>query len=153
MKELEKTVMSLTFSEYETALIEKAAGIAFKYHNEPCISDDWQRRKNYRRIMRLAVWAYARAIIEGKISENMPMIGTQWRRETKEEIAARVKCEMPSENKSAGLTMVEEMQETLNKVTPKIRAEIIEDMKKVIRQFEPGAPFLYANAPRIDFWN
>jgi len=90
-----KTRLSLSFNEYEMALIEKTAAMILKYHDHPCFKDD--KQKNYRRVLRLAVLAYTRGVIIGGISDDYVSIA-KLRPETKEECDARCNRQIPSSN-------------------------------------------------------
>ena len=85
----EKIKLAMMFNEYESQLIRDAAKKVISMHGHPSLSDTWSLRKNYRRIVMLAVLAYCRGVIEAGEVEDMPLIVTGLRRETGDECFAR----------------------------------------------------------------
>lgn len=90
-KEPTKLSLSIGLTQYEVNLLEKAAKVTIRYHGDPQVGD--RVTKNYRRLLRLAILAYTRALITSGIDYAAdwgpyPQVA-ELRNETKEECEAR----------------------------------------------------------------
>jgi hypothetical protein len=92
--------LSITFGEYESRLIRQAAKIVMAMHGHPCLGEI---RKDYRRIIMLAVLAYCRGVIKRGECPDTPVMA-DLRRETPAEYELRTKDKMPAFIANAGLT-------------------------------------------------
>ncbi len=82
--------MSISFDEYESKLIAEAAKMLSSFYRDP-----YRERKNYRRIVCLAIMAYCRgAIIYGGEISNFPTVA-ELRQETASEKKDRVADVLP----------------------------------------------------------